>query len=1231
MTSCSSLLRVLSSGAFLLLWAMVPLGAQETRGTFAGTVADTSGATVSAAAVVVTNTDTNTVTQITTNSTGYYEAPLLAAGNYQIVVTASGFKKVVRSGLSLGLGQQQEINITLEIGNTSESVLVSGESPILDTSTTSSGKVLTTKELMDLPVLANNIIIQARMVQGVQTSGTTQYLTHGQIGGSSTSYFAAGNVGGNEWTLDGQPQLASGRNTSFTPHTDMIAEFKVETISFDSSFGHSTGLNINMSSKSGTNQLHGTSTWEFWDERFAAAPYFIRQQYYTKLANARAAGNTSLVNQILGSPIYPKGHSNNFAGTIGGPVVIPKLYNGKNKLFWFFAYDGARDNIPARPNDVNNTVPTAIERTGDFSDLLPLGPQYVIYDPLTVQPNPASAGHYIRTPFPGNVIPPSRIVNPMYSFYNSRIPLPNNSPTSLTQAPLTNYLAGCQPDNNHYNAFQNKVDYNPNQKNRFFFRWNWSHYIEFYGDLTCSGLLTTDDTRNNVSGVVDWTYTPTPTTVIDVAIAANQWFQRNVNSGITKYKPSDVGLPSYIDQFCLAHNDCSMPVVTLAGYFFYNGTSFGRALSPYPKVRSEALKANISHVRGTHSLRAGIDFRGQIRNDAGANGFSAGNFTFDNTFTQATDNGAIPAASIGHSWAAFQLGIPTTSSIDNNTSLSQNNPYFGWYGMDTWRLRHDITLTLGLRMEYETGPTERYNRAIGGFDPTIQLPIAADAKAAYAANPIPQLPVSSFNVQGGDYYLGADGRTRQLWQNQLMFLPRVAAAWQASSKTVLRAGYGIYYDTLNSLVESAPQNGFSCTQTNTSSDNSGVSFNLGNPANGIAPVSNPFPSMIGGNAPCQPYGSSLGPNYQTGRGFNFIPYGREHPRGQRWRGSVQRQIGNDMVVEATYWGQWAANLPVTQRLDALPAQYWATGLVRNNAVANALTANVTNPFNIANFSDLQAANPALYQYMSGQSFFKSKTIQVNQLLRPYPQVNGLNELNAPVGRDRIKALQLDFSKRFSQGLNLNASWSWLSAYDKTIFSNEFDPAPSWYPEYPAQSSRPHRVTVNGFYQLPIGKGHTYLKTGIPGAILGGWELAATWEFQSGDLLSFPNIYYYGDLNHLSSDLNSGNRSLAQWFNTNAPFERVAGNQPAAYSVRVFPQYIAGVRGDKLLQTNANIHRDIVFRERITMQLRMDMFNVFNRTQFADPDTNPNNTTFGRVTSQTGSQNRFIQLQGRIQF
>jgi Carboxypeptidase regulatory-like domain len=1202
--------------------------AQETRGTISGILSDTSGSAIVGVTVTVKNLDTNTTVPTTSNSAGYYEAPLLLPGRYQITAQSSGFKQYVRSGLTLGLGEQQEINITMEVGSASESVTVSGESPILDTSTTSSGKVLTTQEIMDLPVLANNIIIQTRMVPGVQTSGTTQYLTQGQIGGSSTSYFAAGNVGGNEWTLDGQPELGVNRDTAFTPHTDMIAEFKVESSSFDASFGHSTGLNINMLSKSGTNALHGTVTWEYWNEEWAAAPYFIREQYLAKLGAARAAGNTTLANQISATPEYPKGHSNNFAGTIGGPVVIPKLFNGKNKLFWFFAYDGARDDIPARPSDINDTVPTAPERTGNFSDLLPLGSQYVIYDPLTVQPNAASAGHYTRTPFPGNIVPQSRIINPMYAFYNANIPLPNNSPTSPTQAPLTNFLPSCQPDNNHYNAFLNRTDYYKSDKNRFSFRWNWSHYVEFYGDLTCSGLLTTDDTRRNISGVFDWTYTANPSTVIDVSVFANQWFQRNYNEGLIQYKPSSVGLPSYIDQFCLAHQDCELPPVTLAGYYFYNGTTYGRALSTYPKERAQGFKINVSNVRGKHTFRVGVDFREQVRHDIGENGNSSGTFTFDNTYTQATDNGAIPGASIGLSWAAFQLGIPTTSSIDNNTSITEGNPYYGWYGMDTWRLTHNITLTLGLRMEYELGPTEAYNRAIGGFDPSAQLPIASAAEAAYATNPVLGVSPSAFAVQGGDYYLGVNGATRKVWQNQLMYLPRLAAAWQATPKTIVRVGYGIYYDTLNVMNEAANQSGFSCTQTNTSSNNFGITFNEGNPYAGVSPLTNPFPSMVGGNAPCNPYGSSLGPMYQVGRGFTFIPYNREHPEVQRWRGSVQRQLGNNMLVEATYWGQWASNLGITKQLDALPAQYWETGLVRNNTQNNLLTANVANPYYIGNFTALQTSNPALYNYMAQQSFYASKTIQAQQLARPYSQMNGLFEADDPQGRDRIKALQVDFTRRFATGFNVNFSWSWLSAWDKLNYNNPFDGVPSWYP---SNSARPQRLTLNGLYQLPFGKGRQFLKSGLLSNIVGGWEFAATWEYQSGDEIAWPNIYYYGNRDTLSSDLNNVSRNLNQWFNTSAQFERNPSNQPASYSVRVFPLYINGVRGDKLLQTNANMHRDIRIKERITGQLRVDVFNVFNRSQFSDPDTNPNDTTFGKVTAQTGSQNRFVQIQARIVF
>jgi hypothetical protein len=349
---------------------------------------------------------------------------------------------------------------------------------------------------------------------------------------------------------------------------------------------------------------------------------------------------------------------------------------------------------------------------------------------------------------------------------------------------------------------------------------------------------------------------------------------------------------------------------------------------------------------------------------------------------------------------------------------------------------------------------------------------------------------------------------------------------------------------------------------------------------------------------------------------------------QRWRGSVQRQIGSNMLIEATYWGQWATDLGITKRLDALPASYWSTGLVRNNTNNNALTANVTNPFYIGNLAALQTSSPALYAYMSTQSFYTSKTIQVNQLLRPNPQMNGLYEADDPLGRDRIKALELDFTRRFSRGFNLNASWSWLSAWDKLNFNNEFDPVPSWYP---SNNARPQRVTVNGLYQLPFGKGKPLLHSGVASAILGDWVVASTWEYQSGDEIQWPNIYYYGDMGQLASTLNNVNRSLGQWFNTSAPFERTPANQPASYSVRVFPLYINGVRGDKLLQTNANIHRDLKFREKIDMQLRVDVFNLFNRSQFSDPDTNPNNTTFGKITAQTGSQNRFVQIQGRLVF
>ena len=292
--------------------------AQDIRGTISGTVTDSQGAQVAGAAVVVTNTDTNVSTTLTSNSSGFYEAPLLMPGPYQVSVEARGFKKINRPSLVLAMRGQLRIDIQLEVGAVNESITITAESPILDTSTVSTGKALTTREIMDLPIMTNDIVLLARVAPGVVNQGTMQYLTQGQVGGSS-GFFAPLGLGQNEWSIDGAPNLGSG-GIAFTPFTDQIAEYKIETTSFDASVGHSIGLNIAFSTKSGTNNLHGSATEQYWNTRWNAASFFVKQKYFQNIAAANAAGNTALANQLASQPMQPGGHANDYGFTLGGPV-----------------------------------------------------------------------------------------------------------------------------------------------------------------------------------------------------------------------------------------------------------------------------------------------------------------------------------------------------------------------------------------------------------------------------------------------------------------------------------------------------------------------------------------------------------------------------------------------------------------------------------------------------------------------------------------------------------------------------------------------------------------------------------------------------------------------------------------------------------------------------------------------------------------------------------------------
>jgi hypothetical protein len=450
---------------------------------------------------------------------------------------------------------------------------------------------------------------------------------------------------------------------------------------------------------------------------------------------------------------------------------------------------------------------------------------------------------------------------------------------------------------------------------------------------------------------------------------------------------------------------------------------------------------------------------------------------------------------------------------------------------------------------------------------------------------------------------------------------------------VLRAGYGKYYDTLNVNNEGINQAGFSRTTTSTTSNNFGQTWLLGNPAAGVSPLSDPFPIRADGTRYDTPYGNSLGASYEVGRGFSWPDPDRRHPYVHKWRAGVQRQVGRNMVVEAAYWGQYGSDIGISQPVNPLPGSYYNTTEVRNNTPANVLNANVTNPFYIGNFASIQTSNPSLYQVMSSSSFFTSKTIQLNKLLVPYPQMNGLTEADVPLGRDKINAGEFNFSKRLSAGFNLNASYTELHGMDKTTFSNPYDAGPIWLP---SNSSRPRRLTATGIFEFPFGKGKPLLHGGgILGKVVGGWQLAGTYQYQPGDLIGWGNLFYYGNLATIGHDLENGCtpscNQINTWFNTNLPFEKNPSNTPAAYQARVFPQVIDGVRGDHQNLANGNLLRNFTIKERLRLQVRLDVQNLQNRTQFSDPNTSPTSTQFGKVTGTTLSVNRFYDMQARLQF
>ena len=368
---------------------------------------------------------------------------------------------------------------------------------------------------------------------------------------------------------------------------------------------------------------------------------------------------------------------------------------------------------------------------------------------------------------------------------------------------------------------------------------------------------------------------------------------------------------------------------------------------------------------------------------------------------------------------------------------------------------------------------------------------------------------------------------------------------------------------------------------------------------------------------------------EAGRGFDYSGFDQPHARQQRWQVGFQRQLGASMVFTAAYAGTHSDRISLQTRLDKLPEKYWATGLTRNNAIATNLNGNVPNPFFIGNFN--RADFPAeVWTDMNTNAFFTAAMVPKHRLLREFPNQNsgnGLRDTNDYGYYTKSHELYLTFDKRFSKGWNMSLSYTGMRLKEADFLSNEFDIKPT---ERTSNDGRPHRFTGTGIYELPFGKGKQFLGSAGRGVnyLVGGWQVAATYEYQPGPLLDFGStIFYYGnDLN----EIKNVSRNWDKWFNT-ANFETAAARGASSFHARTFPSRIDGLRRDKTSQWNANVSKNLPLTERVNMQLRLAALNVQNRSQMNAPSTDPFSTNFGRVTSQTAAINRWFEAQARITF
>jgi hypothetical protein len=1119
--------------AMFVIASLHPGIAQQNRATIAGKVIDRSGAVVPSTRIQIVETGTNVEYGFATNNEGLYTAPGLPPGTYKVIASKDGFSTIVRQPVLLTAQVEVRVDFTLEPGSVQQTVTVDAAAPLLDVSTTGNVTSLSSAFIHDMPVISTpgqrrdvtqSLNFVPGLVGGLNSVNDT--VTSAKVNGSAT--------GQTEVFLDGargtEGGIRRGAIEEIGPPIDAVGEVTVVANAFNAEYGGFGSWFTQVTIKSGSNNLHGGLYDHFQNSALNARTFF----------------------QPTVSPL----RQNEGGGNIGGPVYIPKIYDGRNRTFFFFnqgafiAHQGASGTLM--------TVPTTAFMQGDFSKLVnAAGAQIPIFDPATTTPNGTG---FARTQFPGNIIPTSRITQAAAAIipFLPTPSLPGQTNNYYNHAPINQYVFF-----DIYNTTV-KLDHSISSKQKFSVTYgygNRSRDIEQYGYPTPPIEYHLLQSVVTETARINHDYIFNPSLLNHVTVAYDRY--RNLGPDASQgggwdQKLGIVGIPD--------NNSGAFPAITFSGGTA-SPTQMGRAYNERWGEQHFTLDESLTWTHGKHNLKFGV-FYGTDSQNENQKGGDQGSFAFSNLQTSQPLN-----STNGNSFASFLLGAVNSVSALFPTTAGMRYRKYAAFAQDEWRVTGNLTLSYGLRYDYNS-PGYEINNHLSSFSPAVSNPGAG-------GTPGPLVFAS-----------GSSGFSRTFvnpWRTG--FSPRLGLAYQLNKKTVLRASGGVYYAAISESGSSTA--GFNTNATFSSPDNFSPAYYW----------TQPFPT----NYVRPPV---TDPSFLNGQAISWLnPQAGRMPQVVSWTFGIQRQLARDLSLDVAYIGSKSTHLPGFANQDNVPLQALSLGSVLAQQVGSA----------VANANGIGEPFPG---------FLNLPVHTVAQALRPYPQFTSVNFGTAlnPSANANFNSLQIKATRRFSQGLQFLVFY----VRQKTMSSSDISPQNPLMNRFQAMSISasdiPNTLQISATYELPFGPGRRFLNGSSPleKRIVAGWQLTTTQRYQSGAPLSltgsnslnafgyFPTANYIGGSPYSTCDRGNFDPATCRYLNP------AAFSNPSSFAFGNTAPTLSWLRGPTQKSEALSLTKTTLVTEKVRLETGLDVVNPFNFVRWGLPNTSINSADFGKITYVQGA-------------